>query len=693
MPDNVIQVEITAAIAGLQEGMEQAREMVQGATAGMADAMTGAAEAGGEASDAISSSVGEAAASVGESLTAMKEQFATMAESVQASAFDVGSAMSGLGALMGVGFAGEFLHQMQDTEIELAHLSDATGVAVSSLVEMRGSMQQSGVNTTRFSDTMARLSEHLLMAREGSKEEVEAFRALGISQQDLASKSFTVQDALMRIADYMHRTGGSAQALGSGYLLLGRQAVELMGWLRQGSAAIKDQMDGLRGLGDQAQKSAESALQLKQAEAQLSQQLDEAVLPAFRGIVDVVTLLDEGFIYAKLGFGVLVNDIAAGVTGAILSVEKLGSVVKDALTLNFRKAALDARGAANGISAAMQVAASEDVAEAQRAIAQIAALNATPESLHEEAGGNLPTMAPRIIHAPRPHHGKSPADAMAESIQRMESRMQAAMARSASLRTNWLASYADATGAAEKRQVEAMERGNRVELQFFRERERREQEIRLRIEHEKQKLAEEEERRARRVANVIDRSFQQSMSGVMRGTENLHMAVLRLGESIEASIGGALERVAIQWVTTHLLMRQVSAETAQKDVAHSAAMAAGKAYSAEAGIPIIGPELGAAAAAATFAGVMAFSSIASAAGGQWQVPGNQLTMLHANEMVLPAQYAEPMRRTVEGSGAGGARHVHFHVGAVDGADLEDVLTRNEGAVHNVARRAFRARGM
>jgi hypothetical protein len=76
---------------------------------------------------------------------------------------------------------------------------------------------------------------------------------------------------------------------------------------------------------------------------------------------------------------------------------------------------------------------------------------------------------------------------------------------------------------------------------------------------------------------------------------------------------------------------------------------AAKAYQAMAGIPIIGPELGAIAGAATFAAIMAFEK-----GGI--MPSTDVALLHPNEMVLPAHISESVQRAADngtmGSGGG-----------------------------------------
>ena len=57
------------------------------------------------------------------------------------------------------------------------------------------------------------------------------------------------------------------------------------------------------------------------------------------------------------------------------------------------------------------------------------------------------------------------------------------------------------------------------------------------------------------------------------------------------------------------------------------------------------------AAGVAFAAVEAFGSgIASAEGGWWHVPGNRVTQLHTDEMVLPSYLAGGMRALVESGG-------------------------------------------
>jgi hypothetical protein len=106
----------------------------------------------------------------------------------------------------------------------------------------------------------------------------------------------------------------------------------------------------------------------------------------------------------------------------------------------------------------------------------------------------------------------------------------------------------------------------------------------------------------------------------------------------------------------------ISGQTALKDITNSAAQAAGGAYKALAGVPFVGPILGAAAAATVFAAVLAFKGLVASAAGGYDIPTgvNPLTQLHAQEMVLPARLANPMRDMLASFGSGSAQSPTGH---------------------------------
>lgn len=126
--------------------------------------------------------------------------------------------------------------------------------------------------------------------------------------------------------------------------------------------------------------------------------------------------------------------------------------------------------------------------------------------------------------------------------------------------------------------------------------------------------------------------------------------------------------------------------TALKKIMNDAYQAASGAFNAVVGIPYVGPVLAPAAAAAAFAAVAAFGGgIASAAGG-WEVPSDQLAMVHKNEMILPAPISDGLRSAIGGGSLGGGGgsgvNAHVHVTAIDTQSGMDFIRQHIKTIAN-----------
>jgi len=187
------------------------------------------------------------------------------------------------------------------------------------------------------------------------------------------------------------------------------------------------------------------------------------------------------------------------------------------------------------------------------------------------------------------------------------------------------------------------------------------------------------------VSSVVD-TFGDGLLGMARGTESFHAVGLKVAESLEDVFVKAIERTVVSHVlgettktaaTTAGQATQTAATTAGvtartaaeqagqseslaadltatlKKITNAAAAAAAAAFHAFADIPLVGPALGAAAAAATFVAVESFGALASASGGYDIGDENPLVQAHAREMILPASIAEPLRGMIATGGASG----------------------------------------
>jgi hypothetical protein len=122
-------------------------------------------------------------------------------------------------------------------------------------------------------------------------------------------------------------------------------------------------------------------------------------------------------------------------------------------------------------------------------------------------------------------------------------------------------------------------------------------------------------------------------------------------------------------------------KAATQSLSTSAAKAAGKAWSALSDIPVVGPALGAAAAAATYAGVMALAAFEQGGivGGRGAVP----ILAHAGERVLSQSQTQNFESMVNQSTSNKSSEVHFHDhsqwSGIDGASVEGMYKQNAAA--------------
>lgn len=128
-----------------------------------------------------------------------------------------------------------------------------------------------------------------------------------------------------------------------------------------------------------------------------------------------------------------------------------------------------------------------------------------------------------------------------------------------------------------------------------------------------------------------------------------------------------------------------------KEITSHAATAAAAAYHAMAGIPVVGPVLGAAAAATTFAAVEAYGVLASFDKGANVIPTDMIAQIHAGERIVPAADNRAIIEALNGRGynkAGeggrGAPQIHFNP-VFHGVKERDVLAELRSQPRELAR--------
>jgi hypothetical protein len=135
---------------------------------------------------------------------------------------------------------------------------------------------------------------------------------------------------------------------------------------------------------------------------------------------------------------------------------------------------------------------------------------------------------------------------------------------------------------------------------------------------------------AQTMGNAVD-GIASAMGRAVQGGQRLGAIFKDLGKSIIGGLVSSLVKVGLQMV----INKVIGSSVAVAMVTSAAAVGAANAAAATAAIPIIGPELAPAAAAATFAEIMAFAPLASFDKGGF-INSDQIAQVHKGEYVLTA---------------------------------------------------------
>lgn len=223
---------------------------------------------------------------------------------------------------------------------------------------------------------------------------------------------------------------------------------------------------------------------------------------------------------------------------------------------------------------------------------------------------------------------------------------------------------------------------------------------------------EEADERKKEISKWLDPigdAVQTMVNGLLQGTQKLSDIVRNALRNIAAQYAATGVKIALDWIKNQILMatatttsvtartaaevagaaatKATTATTATTTIGAKAWEAASSVYASIAQIPYVGPFLAPAMAMAAAATVLGFvGKIASASGG-FDIPSgvNPVTQLHQEEMVLPADIANPLRTQLAGGGGAGPT---INVYAMDSRDVRRSLQKG-GALRRELHRVYR----
>ncbi len=378
------------------------------------------------------------------------------------------------------------------------------------------------------------------------------------------------------------------------------------------------------------------------------------------------------------------------------------------------------------------------LAAAREALASLAAPIADVNGKYAALGAALAESHTRAADAMRSGNNAAYADALRAAQQAIDGEIKA---EQEGLR-NKLSAYADdarnhriteqqkvaasreAVEHAYTDELQLLERRRDLSSQSFAQRQRVSDQIRQLERNEQNALArltqdslDIQTRQYEQYGAAVTNSFNGQLRGLLSGTETFGAAARHvLGNLVIRFIEGG-EQIGVRWLAgeaarTAATASGVASRTTLEQGGAAASLSAqgativrsilGSAAEAFAGVfgflaPIMGPlAVGPAAAAqATVASVA--GAVASADIGMWSVPGDMLTLVHHNELIMPAAEAGAFRNLLgDRVGVGSEANnvsitptTHFHVNAIDGASVSQWMRSNSSEMLRAVDEAVR----
>ena len=648
-----------------------------------------------ESANKMSKSIGDAMGKVGEAINATMSKLA----SGDMGASNATEALAaGLSKLTGIdlGPAVELTNKIKENLLAMENLSRVTGVTAGTFTEIKDAMEEAGIPSGKLSQNFLTLREAVGKVQSGSEDTRKAFEALGISTEGWNQKTPNTISLAMQLADRFHSGKMSAMDLSNAHTLLGEGFESLIGYMQRGSRAIAADEAAHKAHGHAVDESIESAKELQREEAALAEKLQELLLPAFRFVVAVVQQVVAAFISLK---GILINvgNLLSGVAhitadsfNAVTTI--LGSVAahwKDILKGNFSAIKADAQGAFKQIETDFTNTMVNMVQTANQTDKELDAFF-NHQSVSAEQSDNKRTSIVRSGARQREVISLQSHQNMVKTDKEVAldwEQMMKLMTQDTKTQGNVISGL---LADIPKKLPPALAKANTQTRQLMQS-----------------------------ISQNIANSFTTAIHGMISGTETLTTAFKKMGQQMLSSLESVLEKMLSQWLQHHIMELLIHTQTKQEEVGVEEAASAEKqtismrdhmqqvlmlakqtaisAWNALSKIPVIGPALGAAAAASTFAAVMAFGSITSAAGGFYEVDRDQLAMIHKNEMVLPAGIAERLRSTIDGSGgmsgSGVSVNVYHNVNAIDAASFKDTIKQHSNIIGNEVVRVLKKKGI
>lgn len=205
----------------------------------------------------------------------------------------MGTAAKWGGAALAVGFvfeAKKAIEVTQDLAKTTISLNQNLGIGVKKSSQWGAVLKARGVDSQKAGMAFKTFATQVDAANKGSATSIKTFKELGISQKELASGQGNVQKLLLQTADGIDKLGAGTQRTAAESKLFGRGWQTVVPLMRDGSAALKENLDltvkygdyldkkGLKVQQDLLASNRETTLAWQGMQVQLAQKLAPAII-------------------------------------------------------------------------------------------------------------------------------------------------------------------------------------------------------------------------------------------------------------------------------------------------------------------------------------------------------------------------------------------------------------------------------
>lgn len=246
---------------------------------------------------------------------------------------DVKGAATGLAGALAIGAFGVWIKQSIDAADAAAKAAQGLGVTTEALSGLQFAAELSGVSNEKLSDSLKDLNKNIYEASIGTKTQADAFDALGVSVRDSEGNIRSADSVLLDIADRFAASADGADKTAIAMKVFGESGRTLVPLLNQGSEGIKQMTDRAKSLGlvidGDAAKSAErfnDNLTIFQATTRgTANAIATAMLPTLGNLTDELVRVAESENFA--------NEAASFLSSALKILVSAGVVVKSTFQL------------------------------------------------------------------------------------------------------------------------------------------------------------------------------------------------------------------------------------------------------------------------------------------------------------------------------------------------------------------------